>query len=332
MKSTRFALTLALAVSTSPLAGQALPAPSGSAAEESKQAVLSYLVAISGKQTIAGIHNREPNAVPALQTNAVFELTGRYPGLWSGDFLFKPDDINARWAMIYEARRQWEAGSIVQLLLHVAPPTLPEGRCPWEGGILSQLSDEQWKDLVTDGGKLNAIWKTRLDDYATYLRYLQDNGVPVLFRPHHEMNQGRFWWGGRPGPNGTARLYRLTRDYLVKQKGLSSLIWVWDMQDLSREFAAYDPGRDAWDVFAFDVYDQGYQKSWYDDILKIVGDRPMAIGECAVLPSEETLTAQPRWVFFMSWAELTFTSNRPQRIRALYGLPRVITRERLPRF
>ena len=36
-------------------------------------------------------------------------------------------------------------------------------------------------------------------------------------------------------------------------------MWVWDMQDMSRDFAQYDPGNDYWDVFAFDVYGDGYE-------------------------------------------------------------------------
>jgi mannan endo-1,4-beta-mannosidase len=197
---------------------------------------------------------------------------------------------------------------------------------------MSHLSDEQWTDLITEGGKLNKVWKSRLDEYATYLTYLKANGVQVLFRPHHEMNQGLFWWAGRKGPNGTARLYRITHDYLVKQKGLTNLIWVWDMQDMSRDFAEYNPGPGYWDIFAFDVYDKGFDKNWYDYILPIVGDKPMAIGECAALPTPEMLTAQPRWVFFMSWAELTFTTNSNAKIQELYSSPRVITRDKLPSF
>ena len=136
-------------------------APSASSAQEATGSrVLAFLASVSGRRTIAGIHNREPNAVPDLQTREIRDLTGRTPGLWSGDFLFKPDDVNARWAMVYEARRQWDAGSIVQLLLHVCPPTTGE-TCEWEGGILSRLSDEQWQDLVTEGGRLNRAWKAR---------------------------------------------------------------------------------------------------------------------------------------------------------------------------
>jgi mannan endo-1,4-beta-mannosidase len=310
---------------------KAAPRPAPSADKPRTLSVLEYLRQISGRQTVAGIHNREPNSRPSTQSDRVARLTGRYPGLWSGDFLFSAGDVKNRDTMIGECKKQWEAGSIVQLMAHVAPPNQPEV-CGWRGGIMSHLSDEQWRDLLAGGGGLNKVWKTRLDGFAVHLQLLKQSGVQVLFRPFHEMNQGRFWWGGRPGPQGTAALYRLTRDYLVGVKGLTNLVWVWDMQDLSRDFAQYDPGRDYWDIFAFDVYGDGYRKEWYDSILPIVGDKPMAIGECAALPTAKMLAEQPRWCFFMSWAELTFQRNGEQQIIDLYRSPRVITRERLPKF
>lgn len=293
--------------------------------------VLDYLKSISGKKTVSGIHNREPNSKPRLQTDRMFKVTGRYPALWSGDFLFSAADVANRWTMIRECKKQWEEGSIVQLMLHVAPPNQPE-ECQWKGGVLSHLSDEQWRELVTDGGGLNKAWKARLDGYAVYLDFLKTNQVQVLFRPHHEMNQGGFWWGGRKGTEGTAKLYRITHDYLAKEKGLTNLIWVWDMQDMSRDFADYNPGNAYWDIFAFDIYGSGYDSSWYDYIVPIVGNKPMGIGECEKLPTAELLKAQPRWCFFMSWAELTFGKNSEQQINELYQSPNVITREQLPGF
>lgn len=297
----------------------------------SARRVLDYLRSIDGRQTVSGIHNREPNRQPSLQTDALVRRTGKHPGLWSGDLLFSRDDVDQRWTMVRECLRQWEQGSIVQIMAHVAPPTQDEV-CPWEGGIMSRLDDARWTDLVTEGGTLNRAWKRRLDGYATYLRFLKDHGATVLFRPLHEMNQGKFWWGGRPGPDGTARLYRLTREHLTRRHHLDNLVWVWDMQDMSRDFAAYDPGRRHWDVFAFDIYDRGYGQDWYDYVRGVVGDRPMAIGECDRLPTPALLDAQPRWCFFMSWAELTFEKNSDSQIRDLYASPRVLTRERLPRF
>jgi mannan endo-1,4-beta-mannosidase len=203
--------------------------------------------------------------------------------------------------------------------------------CLWDPGLLNaQLDDEQWKELITDGTPLNELWKRRMDDIAIYLQYLEENGVEVLFRPLHEMNQGKFWWGGRPGPGGTAELYRIIHDYFTINKGLPNLVWVWDMQDMTRDFEAYNPGNEYWDIFGFDIYDQGYDSSWYQYALYIVGDKPMAIGECAGLPNTEILASQLRWVFFMPWAELVKESNSMEEIIRIYNDPRVITRDEMP--
>ncbi|MBO6015662.1 MAG: discoidin domain-containing protein [Lachnospiraceae bacterium] len=303
-----------------------------SSAAASKQKVLNYLYSIKGKQTVIGIHNREPNSDPAKQTNQAHAITGQYAGLWSGDFLFSSSDVNNRWNMIYECERQWNSGSIVQLMLHVTNPTQGESG-NWDGGVCSKLSDSQWNSLITNGGDLNKKWKARLDTYATYLQYLKGKGVPVLFRPFHEMNQAQFWWAGRTGSNGTAALFRLTRDYLEKEKGLDNLIWVWDMQDLSYNWSDYNPGNNYWDIFAVDVYNADYFTSYkYNLANQIAGSKLMAIGECDKLPTSAELRAQPNWCFVMSWAELTFSKNNNTQIQNLYWADNVIIRSELPSF
>jgi mannan endo-1,4-beta-mannosidase len=293
-----------------------------------RQRVLDRLAALSGTATVAGQHNREPNAEPRRWTDAIHATTGRYPGLWSGDFLFQQDNIDARDTMIEEAAAEWQAGALVNLMWHACPPDQGEP-CEWEGGIKSHLDDAAWRDLVADDGALHAVWLARLDQIAVYLQALEDQGVAVLFRPLHEMNQGVFWWGGRPGPDGTRRLFQITHDYLVEEKGLSNLVWVWDVQDLSWDFADYDPGGAYWDVIALDVYGDGFTAAKYEAIRGLAGDKPMAIGECARLPRPAELDAQPRWVFFMAWAELVYESNSEAEIVELYQTDRVVTLDEL---
>ena len=291
---------------------------------------LDFIHSISGKMTLSGQHNKEPNADPDKWTRFIKETTGKHPALWSGDFLFQQENMDERWTMIHEAERQWNQGAVINLMWHACPPDQGEP-CGWDPGLLNaQLDDDQWEELLTEGSPLNLAWKTRMDTIAIYLRYLEKKGVEYLFRPFHEMNQGLFWWGGRPGPGGTARLYRMTHDYFTHTLGLKRIIWVWDMQDLSRDFEAYNPGNEYWDIFGFDIYDKGYDPSWYHYIISVIGDRPMAIGECSKLPSPGLLTKQPRWVFFMPWAELVKESNSPEEIIKLYNDPRVITRDEMP--
>jgi len=299
-------------------------------AQEKTFQVLEYLKSISGEKTVAGQHNREPNSDPDKWTNEIFATAGKYPGLWSGDFLFQAENIAHRQTMIDEAIEQWKNGAIINIMLHTCPPTSEEP-CRWNPGVTRQpLSDAQWKELIIDGTTLNNNWKARLDIITPYLQQLKDAGVEVMFRPLHEMNQKAFWWGGRRGPNGTARLFRITHDYLADVKGLDNLIWVWDMQDIDRTWAQYNPGDEYWDILCFDVYSNGYSQSWYDYAVSIAGDKPLAIGECSKLPSLKQLDSQPKYVFFMAWAELVYKRNTPAEITELYNSSRVITRDELP--
>jgi mannan endo-1,4-beta-mannosidase len=295
---------------------------------------LNYLVKISGLQTVSGIHNREPNAKPSVWTDSIHTTTGKYPALWSGDFLFQQDNINNRQVMINQAVTQWGNGSIVHLMWHACNPALAEP-CGYDSnGVLSKMTDQQWSDLFTSGTTINTQWRSMMDEVCIYLQQLKDKNIEVLWRPLHEMNQGSFWWGGRPGPNGTLKLYQQMHDYMTKTKGLTNLIWIWDMQDfgtLSNDVTVYNPGADYWDIAALDVYDgSGYTTAKYNTMVSVAQGKPIAIGECSVLPTATILTQQPKWTFFMSWSELTYTSNSTTQIQQLYNSANVITRDKMP--
>jgi mannan endo-1,4-beta-mannosidase len=163
--------------------------------------LLPFLRAISGSRILFGIHNDLQAGGPSHCSDRLRSITGRTPALWGGDFLFDRR-MEKRWDMIREAERQWKAGAVVNLMWHASPPNQGPA-CGWEGGILSRLSDSEWSDLTSDGGSLNRVWKERMGGIVPYLKYLEDRGVEALWRPLHEMNQEKFWWAGRPGPEGT---------------------------------------------------------------------------------------------------------------------------------
>ena len=285
--------------------------------------MLDYLDEISGRLSVSGIHNRlnadvnwsdmsawKPTG-PSVFTDYITETTGKTPGLWSGDFLFGwPNAAQEnRWQMIYEAERQFNSGALVNIMFHTCHPLVgptEQTSCSWsdfENGPRSSLTDREWESLITDGTDLNNSWKARLDDIAVYLQYLKDRNVDVMFRPLHEMNQGAFWWGGRSGASGTRRLYQITHDYM-QSKGLTNLIWVWNVQDLrgfgtdivSEGSSGYNPGPSYFDVATLDIY-QGFDQWKYDvmDGVASATGKPIGIGECKTLPSEAVLANQPKW-------------------------------------
>lgn len=294
-----------------------------------KQKLLTFLSDIKSNHILGGIHNREPNSDPAKWTNEIHKLTGEYPALWSADFLFQKENIDHRGTMIDEAIKQFQNGAVVNIMWHACNPAYGQP-CEWDNGkgVLSSLSDDQWKQLFVEGSEINTQFMQRVDEIAVYLQKLQENKVVVLFRTFHEMNQGKFWWGGRPGLEGTAKLYRKIHDYLEHEKGLHNLIWVWNIQDfptLDKDVDEYNPGSDYWDIVSLDVYDDatGFSNEKYESIKRIANGKPMGIGECQKLPSVEVLNQQKDWIFFMGWSELVFEHNSEETIKEIFGSDRV---------
>jgi mannan endo-1,4-beta-mannosidase len=298
---------------------------------------LNYLYSITGSKTLSGQHNDQKDGTnETTWTNRVFQITGKYPALWGGDFLFHGNS-SMRWAVAYEAERQWNAGAVVNLMWHTCPPTLGP-TCNWDPGVInSPLNSSQWSSLITNGGSLNNTWKQKIDsDVVPYLQYLEDKGVEVLWRPLHEQNQTVFWWSSG-GSGNLKALWRLTYDYMTNVKGLSNLIWVWDVQDLGTNYAEYNPGSSYFDIGALDVYSDGMtNNAYYNALVTQAGSKPVAIGECFNLPNATTLNNQPRMSFFMNWAYGLKTdvngnpTNSDDYIRQVYNNTRVITRDEMP--
>jgi mannan endo-1,4-beta-mannosidase len=305
--------------------------------------LLQYLYSISGKHTLVGQH-----CAPLLGSTrlvGVYKLTKHYPALFGQDFGFSApgtwDGINFRQQLVDEAIRRHAEGFIITLMWHAVPPTQDEP-VEFETSIQSHLTDQQWQDLVTPGTEINERWKSQVDVIASYLKQLRDTGVPVLWRPYHEMNGKWFWWGQKTGASGYQKLYRMLFDRLARFHRLNNLIWVFDVNEVRVDVDAngvrhavdpydpYFPGQDVVDVLAVDVYKNGFAKNDYDRLLALAGDKPVALGEVGRIPTVDILRSQPRWVWFMNWGE-PFTSWKDvPAIRATYDSEEALTLEELP--
>lgn len=304
---------------------------SGESPSPLRAKLLNFINSNSGHMTMAGEHNRESSQGNFIQQ--VHDITGDYPALWGGDFLYESDQISNRQNMINYEISGGKMGAVISLMYHACPPTSAES-CGWDPGVIhTSLDANQWSDLVTDGGGLNQVWKSRLDAIAPFFLQIQSAGLPVLFRPFHEENQCVFWWSCHAGSDGTAKLFQLTRDYLTHHWGINNIVWVWSMQDIwdsntnSYDFNLYDPGTDFWDVMSLDFYDgAGFTQAKYSAMLNYAGNRPIAIGECGKIPTPSELAAQPRWIYFMGWAELAVPpSETTSDLQATYWASDVLT-------
>ena len=300
------------------------------------RALLRGMDGISGHATLSGQHNF-PNSV-SRYSDRIYDLTGSFPALFGQDFGFAggedKDSVLGRPAMIAEAIRQYRAGSVIALTWHAVRPTDDEP-VTFRDSVQGHLTDWEWKQVLTPGTDLYNRWCRQVDVIAGYLLELQDAGVPVLFRPYHEMNGNWFWWGGRPGPDGSAALYRQIYNRFVHVHRLNNVVWVWNVNSPSANAGAiegYYPGDGYADVLSMDIY-SAFDQAYYDSMIGLAGPtRPIALAEVGAMPTLDVLARQPRWTYFMMWSGVGEGANTPEQLAAMFHAPNVIDRgdPRLP--
>jgi mannan endo-1,4-beta-mannosidase len=300
--------------------------------------LLKYIYSISGKKMLTGQH--EYMGRMSVVTDKIKEITGKYPAVWGSDFGFSDerhdiDNIKYRVRLVDEIKKQHNSGAIITMTYHQANPIIGEP-CLFESGVISKLTDQQWKDLTTPGTEIYEVWRKQMDIVAEILKKVQEAHIPVLFRPYHEMNGDWFWWGGRKGSEGYVALYRQLFHYFTEHHELNNLLWVWASDRPWPGVENFYPGDDYVDILGSDIYPvkdhpEIYRQEWYERMVGLAKNKPLAISEFSVLPSDETLKKQPRWVWMMAWADLLLQTNTKEEILRIYNSPKTLTRENLPK-
>lgn len=333
---TSLLLALALAASALAQAWQAeVPSrpvaavPVNPAATEEAKAVLNYLYSVSGKEIISGQHDYLES--PDEWNEKVYRLTGGYPGIHGYELgaimgQSKEKIAEQRQGVVDSAIAWHKQGGLVTITFHQSVP----GTCACWAKVKTPMSQAKFERYVTPGTEEYRKLVADLDEAASYLKQLKDAGVPVLWRPYHEMNGDWFWWGKK---DGFVKLWDLMYDRFVRVHELNNLLWVWSPNAPNVWSDPYEntyPGKDKVDVLAVDIYDNDFKQSYYDRIVKLADGKPVAIGESGELPGEDVLRRQPKWAYMVSWGEMLTGYNSGAAIRSFYGRSSTVKREGLP--
>jgi mannan endo-1,4-beta-mannosidase len=296
--------------------------------------LLNFLYDLSGKKTLSGQHD-QPLFGSAYYMR-VYETTRHYPAIKGMDFGFSErntlDGINFRQQIVDDAIEYAREGAIITLMWHAVPPTKDEP-VTFSESIQGDLTDEEWQALITPDTYLNKKWQSQVDVIAFFLKQIQDAGIPVIWRPYHEMNGDWFWWGKKTGENGYKKLYIMLFDRLVNYHKINNLLWVFNPNEISGDwmapYADFYPGDAYVDILATDVYRGNYQVSDYEQLLELGGGKPVALGEVGKLPTPEILSEQAKWVWFMVWVDHFFLSNEIDEAKRLYNATNILNREEM---
>lgn len=220
------------------------------------------------KQTIMGQHcEAQKESYAGEYWVKVGDISGRRPGFV--EFDFGPGNYRATYSEPYVdyavgfARDRFIYGEgIVGFSFHQSYPGASVKS--WPNTFRQSWMDYNWMGRVINWQANTAEYQALLRDLsfaADKLTILRDAGVPVLFRPFHEMNKkgsaSPFWWANQD-PYQYKQLWNIAHDYLVKTRGLKNLIFVWSPYEWDGTYggdaAAYYPGSDRVDVVAVDIY------------------------------------------------------------------------------
>ena len=339
-------------------------------ASQQAKNVYGFLLEQSGKKTLSGVQSSHSNTNDYV--DAVYKATGKHPALAGYDFIFlqySPTPEGWSWVRDYNdisaPKAQWAANGLVNYMWHW---NVPDSEAAWKNAtdnynfdgynFYSDKTSFDIKEALKEGTWQNRFIMNDIAEVAGYLKLLQAENIPVIWRPLHEAagnydlygpNGAWFWWG-RGGAEPCKQLWRLLYDQLVNVHGLNNLIWVWTVdvvKGAEDQYLDWYPGDEYVDIVGVDIYaaDTEAKTRQYQALVDLTkGKKLVTVSECGNIPDpSKCMEAGNRWSWFMVWptsdengnillntSDQNFKLNTLDYWKKVMGNKYVITREAMP--
>ncbi len=286
--------------------------------------LLNYLSSVYQKKTLTGFATLSIDGDSYSGINYV--VTGKREAIQALDMQWTDLSPAGKQSIVGDYNR---TGTILGFHYH----WFFNGESAWKNQRTNQVNVA---NVVTVGTPEHTEAMTELAKVADALKYLDDHGVPVIWRPLHELSGGWFWWSDLDHPENTAALYRMIYNYFTVDRQLNNLLWVWNTG--GNIDARFYPGDQYVDLIGDDIYNSDFQNgrevywnSW--NALKAVAPSKMiALCECGELPNPDLMQsgATPPWLYALMWFGAGQYGN--PRDWTIYAVRHdwMITRDRLP--
>ncbi len=292
---------------------------------DSARKVYQYLQDTYGKACITGQMESTWMGSPNYEMVYIEENTGKLPAIRGLDFMH-----NDFGGVVSRAKDWWEQGGIVTICWHT-------------GADFASAYDESkadninWDEAFIPGSETYNALLAGMDRAVPYLQSLEDAGVPVLWRPFHELDGGWFWWS-KGGSENFVKLWQLMYSRYTDYWGLDNLIWVFGYSQNGGDMAAWYPGDDYVDLLGADSYTDGPNEKLFEECETIRPEgMPIVFHECGKIPTEEEMiSTDAKWLFFMVWHTEWLTEvsngNTVELLNEIYNSDYFITLDELPDF
>lgn len=214
----------------------------------------------SGIQVTADNVLNHAGDVPAILEIDVGKFGPYNTGTFGGGSL-KEYDLSI---LISEGTKHVSEGGIIAVVAHLGNPLSNASDGVFYRGYLG--GDNVLYDMITEGTELNTAFKATLKDTLDVIKEYSNNGIPVMFRPLHEMNADWFWWcanqkGGTDLSSAAmADLWKYVYNLVTVEMGCEDVLWVYSTStngSTKKDVLYAYPGDDYVDIVGLDWYTAG---------------------------------------------------------------------------
>lgn len=288
---------------------------------ENAKTVYAYLKEAYGKVCLTGQMESTWMGTPDYELNYIESITGKLPAIRGLDFMH-----NDFAGVVRRAQEWWEKGGIPTICWHTGADFA-------SGYDESKDHNINWEEAFVPGSETYNKLLAGMDRAVPYLQQLEDAGIPILWRPFHELDGGWFWWS-KGGADNFVKLWQLMYSRYTDYWGLDNLIWVFGYSGNGGNMAAWYPGDSYVDILGADSYNPGANVHLFEecDALAPKG-MPLVFHECGTIPTQAQMSEGAPWTFFMVWHTDYITkeeSNSKVSLEEIYNSEYFITLDELP--
>ena len=289
---------------------------------ENAKTVYEYLKKMYGTACLTGQMESTWMGSPDYEMNYVQKITGKLPAIRGLDFM-----NNDFAGVTKRAIEWWEKGGIPTICWHT-------GATFASGYEESKEDNINWEEAFIPGSETYNALLEGMDRAVPYLQQLEDAGVPILWRPFHELDGGWFWWS-KGGAENFVKLWQLMYSRYTDFWGLDNLIWVFGYSGNGGDMAAWYPGDPFVDLVGADSYNPGAHHNLFTEVEALAPEgMPIVYHECGNIPTEAQLKEKgTKWSFFMTWHTDWITDetyNKKEKLKEIYNSEYFITLDELP--
>ena len=328
-------------------------------AGEQVRKLYNFLLDCYGSKTLSGAMGG--TAWETTYTDYIYSQTGSYPAIVGFDYLHNNWVRSPYWGPDYSditpVKNAWEAHNIIQIGWHWNAATseaVAHGTTIGDGDFSYNTKAYSITEALKEGTWQHDDMMRQLTQIAGYLSLLQDEGIPVLWRPLHEAagdyTWGAWFWWGYGGAEPCRQLWRFMYKLFTEDYGLHNLIWVWTAQTSNAgklasvgDLQNWYPGDEYVDIVGGDFYDEKWltQSSRFQLINDSVEGRKMVtVSEFGNLLDIDGYFAEGApWLYFLNWNN--YVNNQPvlyadswnntaEDWKKAMNNPRTVNREQMP--